>query len=111
MEFTSVFIKPVLTEKTYYASLTDQKKKYYFQVDVKATKTIVRQAFFAIYGINPLQVNMLLRKSVRTKTGTRRPGYTPLQKIAIITLPPGVEILVTGEKPADKEKDKGEKKE
>lgn len=108
MDITNILIKPVLTEKSYYAGLGD-KKKYYFQVDVKATKTAVRNAFHAVYGISPLKINVLRRKPTRVKTGTRRPGYGHLEKIAIITLPPGVEILVTGEKPSDKEK--GEKKE
>ncbi|WP_027124218.1 50S ribosomal protein L23 [Mycoplasmoides pirum] len=98
MDLTTVLIKPILTEKTYFESLGN-KKKYSFQIDLRANKTLVKQAFTTIYGVTPLSVNIKIRKSVKTKTGTAKPGYTKTKKIAIITLPPGIEILVTGEKP------------
>lgn len=110
MDLSNVLIKPLLTEKTYMQSMAD-KKKYYFQVHAKATKTLVRQAFQAIYGIAPLKINMLVRKSVRTKTGTARPGYTKAKKIAVVTLPAGIEVMITGAQQDSTSSDKKSTKE
>ncbi len=103
MDITTILIKPILTEKSYFQSL-GERKKYYFQVDLKANKASIRQAFRAIYGINPLKVNVKRLKSARAKKGTAHPGRTKAQKVAIITLAPGVEILVTGQKPDEAQK-------
>ncbi|WP_033160176.1 uL23 family ribosomal protein [Mycoplasmoides alvi] len=108
MDLTTVLIRPVLTEKSYFETMSE-KKKYSFQVNLKANKTLIRQAFTAIYGVNPISVNVKIRKPSRTKTGTAKPGYTKMKKIAVITLPPGVEILVTGEKPENTNDSKAKK--
>lgn len=110
MDLTTVLIKPILTEKSYFESMGD-KKKYSFQVNLKANKILIRKAFTAIYGVNPLSVNVKIRKSVKTKTGTIKPGFTKTKKIAVITLPPGIEILVTGEKTENSNDSKSTKKE
>ncbi len=108
----NVLLKPMLTEKSYQAQ-AGEAKKYYFLANPKANKTLIRLAFKAIYGVAADEVNVIVRKPAKTKTGTARPGFTKLQKIAIITLPAGVEIMVTGEKvdePKDKDKSKKEEK-
>lgn len=112
MDLTNVILKPLLTEKSYMASQSDP-RKYTFKVNPKASKTLISLAFKAIYGITPASVNTITKKPARTKTGTAKPGYTRLLKIAIITLDPGVQIAVTGEKPEETKKDssKEEKKE
>lgn len=110
MDLTNVLIKPLLTEKTYFESMRE-KKKYYFQIAAKANKTLVSQAFKLIYGVSPLKVNVIVRKPTKIKTGSARSGYAKYKKIAVITLPIGVEVLITGEKPTDTKEKSSKNKE
>ncbi|QZX49189.1 50S ribosomal protein L23 [Mycoplasma sp. E35C] len=105
MQITDVLIKPVLTEKTY-NDLMSEPKKYTFLVNPKANKHYIKQAFQAIYGVTPTAVNTKTKKPARIRTGTQKPGYSRLEKIAIITVPFGVEVAITGEKQETKEEAK-----
>ncbi len=107
MDVTNVLLKPVLTEKVYFNQMGET-KKYVFVVNPKASKTRVKLAFELVYGIKPLKVNTLIRKPTTIRGGSRFPGLSKLEKLAVITLPKGIAISVTGEapektdKPADK---------
>jgi len=94
MELTKVIIRPYLTEKTY-AKRSNDKKQYAFIVDIKANKDQIALAFFSIFNIEPEAVKTMVRKSVKTRTGTMHPGYTKAFKIAYITLPAGQDIALS----------------
>ena len=96
MDITRVLIKPLLTEKTY-AMNSNEVKQYAFLVNPKASKHEIANAFAALYEFKPLKVNTQIRKPAKTRTMSYHPGFTKLQKIAYITLPPGKDISVGSE--------------
>jgi large subunit ribosomal protein L23 len=96
MDITRVLIKPILTEKTY-AMNSNEVKQYAFLVNPKASKYEIANAFAALYEFKPLKVNTQIRKPAKTRTMSYHPGFTKLQKIAYITLPPGKDISVGSE--------------
>lgn len=94
MELTNIIIKPYLTEKTFTVREASEKKVYAFIVDKRANKNHIKNAFVAIYGVNPEKVNTIKRKSTKVRTGTAKPGFSKVKKIAYVTLPKGVDIAV-----------------
>jgi len=82
--------KPIITEK----SLAGQEKgRYTFKVDIKATKSQIAAAFMQAFGIKPLSVNTHKQKGkVKTDWKKRLPVKKQDKKIAIITLPKGKTI-------------------
>ena len=108
MQLTNVIVKPYLTEKSY-TKRAEDKKKYAFIVNLKATKKDIALAFAAIFDIEPESVTTMIRKSVATRTGTMHPGYTKAFKIAYVTLPKGKDISVTKEEFEAKAKAASEK--
>ncbi|MDR1991786.1 MAG: 50S ribosomal protein L23 [Mycoplasmataceae bacterium] len=94
MEFTRIILYPLHTEKTYTFGALEQ-KKYAFAVDVKATKYDINIAFESIYGIHPVKIATQIRKVARVRTGTMKPGFSKLTKIALITLPKGTDIAAS----------------
>jgi large subunit ribosomal protein L23 len=91
MEFTRIIIRPMHTEKTY-AFQAMETKKYAFYVDPKATKHDIALAFESIYGIKPTKVATQIRKPAKIRTGTAKPGFSKLTKIAYVSLPIGSDI-------------------
>jgi large subunit ribosomal protein L23 len=96
MDITRVLIKPLLTEKTY-AMNSNEVKQYAFLVNPKASKHEIANAFAALYEFKPLKVNTQIRKPAKTRTMSYHPGFTKLEKIAYITLPPGKDISIGSE--------------
>ncbi len=103
MQLTNVIIKPYLTEKTY-SKRSQVKKQYTFIVDMKANKADIALAFASIFQIEPEEVKTMVRKAVKTRTGTLHPGYTKAFKIAYITLPKGKDIALSKEESEAKAK-------
>jgi large subunit ribosomal protein L23 len=101
MEFTRIILYPLHTEKTYTFGALEQ-KKYAFVVDVKATKYDISIAFESIYGIHPVKIATQIRKPAKVRTGTIKPGFSKLTKIAYVTLPAGSDIAASN-KEAPKE--------
>ena len=93
MNITQILIKPILTEKSYSLN-RGEVKQYVFLVNPKANKHEIFNAFVALYNFSPLKINTHIRKSVRVGMGTFHPGYSKLEKIAYVTLPPGKDINV-----------------
>ena len=108
MDITRVLIKPLLTEKTY-AMNSNEVKQYAFLVNPKASKHEIANAFAALYEFKPLKVNTQIRKPAKTRTMSYHPGFTKLEKIAYITLPPGKDISV-GSEPVETNTKKTEQK-
>ncbi|MGL4647197.1 MAG: 50S ribosomal protein L23 [Mycoplasmoidaceae bacterium] len=92
MNLSEVIIRPYNTEKTYLMASLDR-KKYCFEINKKATKKLVEEAFYAIYKIECEKVNIINKKSKQTRATTKKPGWSRAKKIAIITLKPGTEIV------------------
>lgn len=97
MEISRIIYKPYLTEKSYSIRNATDKEVLTFLVNPDANKHQVRLAFNAIYGVNPEKINLLVRKPVRIRTGTAKPGWSKLHKIAYVVLPKGVKVAVTKE--------------
>jgi large subunit ribosomal protein L23 len=90
-----VIKQPILTEKTYSQSNLDS--KYTFEVVKDANKREIAHAFQSIFNIKPVKVNIIVSKPQATRTGTKKPGFTPYTKKAIITLPKGTKLNIMGE--------------
>lgn len=103
MDLLSVIVKPLHSEKSY-SLRSEDIKKYVFEVNRNANKYEISMAFQLIYGIVPEKINVVNRKSVPTRTGTRNPGMTKAKKIAYITLPRGMDIQMEEEQPVEKPK-------
>ncbi|MDR3163499.1 MAG: 50S ribosomal protein L23 [Mycoplasmataceae bacterium] len=103
MDFTRIIIRPLHSEKTY-ALQSLASKKYCFVVDIKATKHDIAIAFESIYGIHPVKVATQIRKPTNIRTGTAKPGYSKMLKLAYVTLPVGKDISnsATTDKPTAK---------
>lgn len=80
MEPTTIIKKPLITEKSTYAS---ESNRYAFQVEVRATKPQIKRAIEAIYGVRVLGVAVQNRPG---KLRRFRYGYvrTPPTKRAIV---------------------------
>lgn len=85
---SGVIISPRITER---ASLITEDNGYTFNINPRATKNDVKRAIQEIYGVKPIRVTIIYRKSktvwVRGKYGTKSGG-----KKAIVFLPEGQKI-------------------
>lgn len=91
MNLYDVIRRPILTEKNTFMMSGG---KYTFEVAVEANKQLVKQAVEQIFGVNVTAVNIINvhRKAVGTRRTSRRAGYTPARKKAIVTLVEGQRI-------------------
>jgi len=85
-----VLIKPLVTEK---ASLLGQQNKYVFMADDQANKIMITRAIEHVYGIKPVEVNMIKIKGKRVR-GRHGFGKRKNWKKALVTLPKGKAINV-----------------
>ncbi|MDR0920800.1 MAG: 50S ribosomal protein L23 [Lactobacillales bacterium] len=83
MNLLDIIKKPVITEASMAAM---DNKKYTFEVDVKANKTLVKQAVEAAFkGVKVEKVNILNIKPKYKRVG-KYAGYTKKRRKAIVTL-------------------------
>ncbi|SJZ92071.1 large subunit ribosomal protein L23 [Pilibacter termitis] len=83
MNLLDVIKKPVITEAS---MLAIDEKKYTFLVDVKANKTLVKQAVEAAFdGVKVEKVNIMNVKPKKKRVG-KYAGYTKKKRKAIVTL-------------------------
>lgn len=85
-----VLIKPIITEK---ASSLGVYNQYVFEVAINTNKIEVRKAIRAVYGIDPVKVNIINNQGKQVRYG-KTEGRTKNWKKAIITLPPGAKINI-----------------
>lgn len=97
MDISRVIIRPLVTEKTNSLQQQAQQKVFAFVVDPKANKHLIASAFSMIFGFYPTKINTTTRKPAKIRTGTIKPGYSKLTKIAYITLPEGKNISISSE--------------
>lgn len=74
--------RPVITERT---SEFIDRKKYVFEVELKANKTEIRQAIEQIFKVKVVNVNTL-RMPAKPKRYGKHSGYTSEWKKAIVQL-------------------------
>ena len=80
--------RPIITEKS--MEMLDE-NKYTFEVDVRATKTNVKNAIEEIFGVEVEKVNIMNYKGKLKRMG-RYQGFTRKYKKAIVTLAEGQTI-------------------
>ena len=81
MEATSIIKKPLITEKSTYAS--SEINRYAFQVETRATKPQIKRAVEELYGVRVLGVAV-----------QNRPGKTRRHKYGYSTSPPTKRAIV-----------------
>lgn len=97
MHIYQVLRRPLNTEKSNY--LKDTYRKYAFEVDSRANKTQIREAFNKAFpNITVLDVNVMkMPRKSRRSMRIRRARFTTVWKKAIITIPADQRIdLVEG---------------
>ena len=82
MEFTEVIKRPVITEASVAAM---DEKKYTFDVDTRANKTLVKQAVEAAFDVKVKDVNVINVRPKFKRVG-KYAGYTKKRRKAIVTL-------------------------
>ncbi|WP_432362163.1 50S ribosomal protein L23 [Sporosarcina sp. UB5] len=82
MEARDVLKRPVITERS---SEQMEYKKYTFEVDTRANKTLVKQAVEEIFGVEVEKVNVQNYKGKFKRMG-KHAGYTNRRRKAIVTL-------------------------
>jgi len=85
-----ILIKPLITEK---ATILAGHNKYVFAVNLNANKIEIANAIVDIYGIKPININIIKIEGKEKRTG-RVTGKRKDWKKAIITLPEGKTIQV-----------------
>ncbi len=90
MEYISILIEPVLTEKS---NVMRDEGRYAFKVDARADKRQIMEAVRRMFQVNPVACNIINVKS-KPKRLRNRPGRTPTWKKAIVRLSPGEKIAV-----------------
>jgi large subunit ribosomal protein L23 len=90
MEYESILIEPVLTEKS---NVMREENRYVFRVDPRANKTLVMEAVRRMFNVHPLDCNIINVKS-KPKRLRGRPGKTATWKKAIVRLAAGETISV-----------------
>ena len=83
MNLLDVIKRPVITEKS---MLAMDDKKYTFEVDTKANKTLVKQAVEAAFdGVKVANVNIINVRPKFKRMG-KYAGYTKKRRNAVVTL-------------------------
>jgi large subunit ribosomal protein L23 len=85
-----ILIKPLITEK---ATNLSSENKYVFEVRGKANKLEIKKAIKNVYGVEPINVNIVNVSGKSVRFG-RTSGRTKDRKKAIVTLKEGDKIEV-----------------
>ena len=90
MEYVSILIEPVLTEKS---NVMRESGRYTFRVDARADKHQVREAVRRMFQVNPVACN-IINVASKPKRLRNRAGRTATWKKAIVKLSPGETIAI-----------------
>jgi large subunit ribosomal protein L23 len=82
MNYESILIEPVLSEKT---NILREEGKYVFKVDPRATKPEIREAVRRLFNVHPVSCTVMVVGG-KPKRLRNRPGYTSTWKKAIVRL-------------------------
>jgi large subunit ribosomal protein L23 len=90
MDYQSVLIEPVLSEKS---NLMREDGKYVFKVDSRADKLLVMEAVRQLFKVTPVSCR-IINVTSKPKRLRGRPGRTAEWKKAIVTIKKGETIRV-----------------
>jgi len=88
MQYESILIEPVLSEKT---NVLREEGQYVFRVDPRANKTQVKEAVKRLFEVHPISCTIMNVKG-KPKRLRGRAGVTSAWKKAIVRLPKGESI-------------------
>lgn len=84
-----ILSKPVLSEKS--TLVREDLKQYTFKVDLRASKTDVRKAVEAVYGVKVVKVQTLITRGKVVRKGNSV-SLTSKTKKAVVTLVEGAKL-------------------
>lgn len=87
-----ILLQPVLSEKSF---KMQPDSKYVFKVAIDANKHKIKQAIKEVYGVEPVNVNIIKRQPVNKNRWGRRVGLESAQKRAVVTMPQGTVLNLT----------------
>ncbi|HUW41984.1 MAG TPA: 50S ribosomal protein L23 [Rectinemataceae bacterium] len=90
MEYISILIAPVLTEKS---NVLREEGRYTFRVDARADKHQIMEAVRRMFQVNPVSCN-IINVASKPKRQRNRAGRTATWKKAIVKLAAGEKIAV-----------------
>jgi len=90
MDYQSVLIEPVLSEKS---NLMRESGKYVFKVDPRADKLLIMEAVRQLFKVTPVSCR-IINVTSKPKRLRGRPGRTAEWKKAIVTIKKGETIRV-----------------
>lgn len=90
MQYDSILIEPVLSEKT---NSLRESGQYVFRVDPRANKFQIKEAVRRLFDVHPVSCSIVNVKG-KPKRLRHRAGYTSSWKKAIVRLPKGETIKV-----------------
>lgn len=90
MEYNSILIEPVLSEKS---NLMRESGQYIFKVDSRADKLMIMEAVAKMFNVHPVSCN-IINVASKPKRLRGRPGRTAEWKKAIVKLQKGETIRV-----------------
>ncbi|MDH7484361.1 MAG: 50S ribosomal protein L23 [Spirochaetales bacterium] len=90
MEYNSILIEPVLSEKS---NILRESGQYVFKVDSRATKPMIMEAVAKLFNVHPVACRVINVTS-KPKRLRGRPGRTSEWKKAIVRLQKGETIRV-----------------
>ncbi len=90
MEYDSILVEPVLTEKS---NIMREMGQYTFKVDPRAGKIQIMEAVRRMFNVHPVSCNVMNVKS-KPKRLRGRPGKTAEWKKAIVRLRAGETIKI-----------------
>jgi large subunit ribosomal protein L23 len=90
MEYDSILIEPVLTEK---CNVAREGGHYAFKVDPRADKRQIMEAVRRMFNVNPVSCN-IINVTTKPKRLRNRAGRTASWKKAIVRLAPGEKIAI-----------------
>ncbi|MDR2143739.1 MAG: 50S ribosomal protein L23 [Treponema sp.] len=82
MNYESILIEPVLSEKT---NILREEGKYVFKVDPRASKPEIREAVRRLFNVHPVSCTVMVVGG-KPKRLRNRPGHTSTWKKAIVRL-------------------------
>lgn len=85
-----VLVRPIVSEK---AATANVQRQYVFEVQLSASKSAIKDAVQATYGVRPVRVNVVRMRSRSVRRG-KNMGTIGAWKKAIVTLPEGKTIKV-----------------
>ena len=90
IDYMSVLIEPVLSEKTNHLR---EEGKFVFKVDPRASKIQIKEAVRRMFKVHPVSCNIINVKG-KPKRQRNRSGYTADWKKAVVRLAPNETISV-----------------